>query len=296
MNDPAGLGGRCSSQGSKFHRREFPPFSDRQPFQLQRAKSNPAQLLDRMPEAFHQSSDLAVSTFAKFDVETSSIPVTTQHGDPRLRGTGGRPFLSITEIQPIAEPLDLFLLHPASDADVVALVDFVARMGQSVRQFPIVRQKKQPRTIDIEPTDGKEPHAGRMIDKVERPFSSLRIAGRADKAPRLEQHDVIVPTRFLNPPPMHLDVVRLRDDKTGESLYHSSVDAHRSFLDEGLASAARGDPRFGEYSLNSDLGVGFRVLWGAWCWHSDHSTEVTDFERPPARSLALDPRCRTPQC
>ena len=255
MNDPTGLGGRCSSQGSKFHRREFPPFSDRQSLQLQGAKSNPAQLLDRMPEAFHQSSNLAVSAFAKFDVESSSIPVTTQYGDAGLRGTGRRPFLSITEIQPIAESLDLLLLHAASDADVIALVNFVARMGQSVRQLPIVSQQKQPRTIDIEPADGKKPHARRMINEVERPFSALGIAGRADEAPRLEQHDVIVSTRFLNPPPVHLDVVRLRINKTGESLYHPSVDAHRPFLDKVLASTARSDPRFGEHSLNSDLGV-----------------------------------------
>jgi hypothetical protein len=86
-----------------------------------------------MPDAFHQPSDLAVAAFAEFDVEPGSIPVAAHHGDPGFRGAGRRPLLPIAEIHPLAERLDLFFLHPASNAHVVALVDFVARMGQSIR-------------------------------------------------------------------------------------------------------------------------------------------------------------------
>ena len=133
-----------------------------------------------------------------------------------------------------------------------------------------------------------------MIDKIERQLPALGIAGRADETSRLKQHDVIVSTRLLNPPPVHLDVVRLRIDEAGKSLHHPTVHADRPLLDESLAGAARGNPRFGENSLNSDFGIGFGLLSGVWCRHSDHSTEVTVFERITEPGLALDPRCRTP--
>lgn len=153
MNDPTGLGSRCPSEGSEFHRRELPPFSNRQPLQLQWTESNSTQPLHRMPDAFHQPSNLTVSAFAEFDVEPGSIPVASQHRDSGLRGAGRRPLLSIAEIQTLAEFLDLFLLHTASNADVVAFVDFVARVGQSIRQLTVVGQEKQTGTVDVESSD-----------------------------------------------------------------------------------------------------------------------------------------------
>ena len=116
------------------------------------------------------------------DGENGGVPPLPQHA--HLRGPDG---LTVE----LCHGSERFCRSPdlARDADLVDLVDLVARVQKMLHPFTVVRQKQQSLGVEVEPTDGIDALAA-VFDELGDGLSPFFVRERADIAARLVEHQV----------------------------------------------------------------------------------------------------------
>src|SRR5438309_8869088 len=132
----------------------------------------------------------------------------------------------------------------AFDLDLIDLLDAVARVRQSMRQWAVVRQQEHTGRVDVETTYGDDTF--RKIDELDNGRSCLWVARGRHRAGRLVQEHVREPLR-RHLLAVHLDTVTTRDERV--QLSRLAVHTHATGLDQLVGGPA------GRNSGASEIGV-----------------------------------------
>jgi hypothetical protein len=155
---------------------------------------------------------------------------------PDARGRG-RP---VFELDALGEPAQRRVADRTLHLDLVDLLDAVARVGEPVREEPVVRQEQEPGRVGVEAADRHDARLTRHEVDDRRP--ALRVASRRDDAGRLVEQEV----RERLPLDLHAvdgDDVSGADDRA--ELARPAVHRHPPGPDELVGAPPRGDARPG---------------------------------------------------
>ena len=140
---------------------------------------------------------------------------------------------AVVELHAVAQPLQRLVVRVALDVGDVRLLDSVPRMGEPVRELPVVREQERSGRVRVEPSHRDDARLVRHELDDRRP--ALRVARRRDDVRRLVEDDVPEPLpRHL--PPVHLDAVVCADD--GVELPGLGVDRDAAGLDQVVRAPA----------------------------------------------------------
>ena len=165
-------------------------------------------------------------------------------------GTGGSG-ASVLEVDAVAQPLQVLLVRIPLDVCDVRLLDAVARVGEPMREAPVVREQERSRRVGVEPPDRDDAWPG--ADELDHGSPPVRVAGGRDDAPGLVQEDVREPLP-RHRPPVDLDAVAGTDD--GIELPGLAVDGDAAGLDQLIGTPARSDSRSREEGVESHSAEG----------------------------------------
>jgi uncharacterized protein with GYD domain len=174
------------------------------------------ELRDGMADRGKHPLHLVLASLMEDELDTAAAE------SPRARGR----CCTVLELDPVAQLAQGIVAGVALDLGDVRLLDPVARMGEAVRELPVVREQKRARRVCIEPSHGHDARLPRHELHDGRP--PLRVAGRGDDAGGLVEEDEPKPL------PLHLLAV----DLDAVSPAHDGA-------------PARGDPGPGEERVQS---------------------------------------------
>ena len=159
----------------KFNRiYEFAPHSGRKiARQLDRSVADPDEPAHARADGFEHAAHLAVASFP----ERHAIPAVRAGAGARIDGLD--PLESCLAILKLHAAPELFKVDRSVHTDLIFALDPIARMHQAIGQLPVVREKKQPRAVEIQAPDG-DPAAGRQAGEDRR--TPLRVAARDELA------------------------------------------------------------------------------------------------------------------
>ena len=179
------------------------------------------------------------------DGENGGVPPLPQHA--HLRGPDG---LAVE----LCHGSERFCRSPdlARDADLVDLVDLVARVQKMLHPFAVVRQKQQSLGVEVEPPDGIDARAA-VSDELGDGLSPFFVRERADIAARLVEHQVALLPLLCERPAVDGNFVDFGVGLLPEKR-SLAVHVHASRGDTLLGGATGAEPRFGDELLNSCFG------------------------------------------
>jgi hypothetical protein len=147
---------------------------------------------------------------------------------------------------PVAHALQHILRRTSERQDVVLLVEFVARVHDSIRHVSVVGQEEESLGVAIEPADWVNPL--RDLDDVHDGAPVPLVLRRRDVATRFVQDEITWPLR-----PQQLsvdaDLGANRIGSRAELGHDLAVDAHPSGRDQRLRRPPRSDAASGENPL-----------------------------------------------
>ena len=117
---------------------------------------------------------------------------------------------AVVELHSVAQPLQRLLVRVALDVGDVRLLDAVPRMGEPVRELPVVREQERSGRVRVEPSHRDDARLVRHELDDRRP--ALRIARRRDHSCGLVEQHVAQPLPF-HLPSVDLDAVARADDR-----------------------------------------------------------------------------------
>src|SRR5262249_17080084 len=231
--------------GGYFLRQQLAVFPRRQQAEPQRPHADAHEPLDKEPERLKHAPDLAIAPFVELDFQPGFLAERLDDFHLRRR----RP--AVFQPNAFAQPLQVFARRPTADLDAIDFFDFIARMHELLRELAVVREKQQPRRVEVESAYWKEmalcPEALEPTAQV-RP--ALRIAQRRDHPRRLVQQHV-AQRRARDQLTVDFDLVlrgvglrtELRDD--------GAVDGYASLRDPFFRFTARREARASENLLQA---------------------------------------------
>jgi hypothetical protein len=137
--------------------------------------------------------------------------------------------------------------------DLIFLFDFVARMGEALRQVAVVGQDQQAFRLGIEPADIKEAREFRR-QEIENSVARIRIGTRRNKTSRLIEDNVeraFSADKFA----ADFDVVVLRGLRA-EISANPAVDRDATLSNQLVAMPPRADTGGGEKTVQAHVGKG----------------------------------------
>lgn len=190
-----------------------------------------------MADLLHDPAHLAAASFVDDHPQQRGLPRLFEYLD--LRGAGA------PAVEHEAAAPDLFQRAGRGvpgDERVVFLVDAVARVGDAVGEFPVIRQQQQPLAVHVESAhreDAVAPVGGgeEVVDGA----PALGVAGGRQVAARFVQHEIARPGA-LQHLPVDPDLGALRVNLGPQFACDLPIDADAPFEDHLLRRAARGDP------------------------------------------------------
>ena len=214
----------------------------------QRTETNALQRKDRVSDVVAHPLDLAFAALVNRELER----VGRNPNDPRRR----RP--PVIELDARSQRAERRLSHRGvADDGAVGLVDFEARVHETVGQRAVVGQKDQTGAVGVQPPDRIEPQP-RRDERDDRP-SPLWISGGRDDARRLVDgvHDDLV--LGFDGPAVEGDIVPANDVAGGIG-HGDAADRHPPGSDDVLGAAARGDSGHGQelaesHSVTTTIGA-----------------------------------------
>ena len=96
-----------------------------------------------MIDPIHDPTNLSIPAFPQGDVETGPIAISFENHQIALRGPSRLTRLAVDQIEPFLDLLDLLVVEPTTNRDVVALVHAVSGVRQSIGQLTIVGQQQE---------------------------------------------------------------------------------------------------------------------------------------------------------
>ncbi len=171
---------------------------------------------------------------------------------------------SLSQINAMLKPSDGCFIERAFDRGVVGFFDAIAGMGQAIGKIAIVGQQNQPPGVIIEPADGIETSARRVLDQMHnRPAGSTGlILDGAKGLARLVEHDIDVAIDLMvYGCVVNLHTIDAGRDEGGNLAHDRTIDPDASFGNEQLAVPPGSHPGIGEKTLQSNFCTGF-VLFG----------------------------------
>jgi hypothetical protein len=217
--------------------REVAPLADGETLQLDGSERCAADLLHGVSELEHERADLQVAVLAELEVDHGLLAVA---GDELERAPRRR--VARARAEDLAfDSRDGALVEASLERDVVALRHAVARVGESIRQLAVVREEEQPRAVEVEPSDAVEPRPLGVLHEVDRARPPARVAVRAHRSARLEEHDVDMLLGLAQGLSVDLDAVGRGIDPRGQRVDALAIHRHGAREDQLLALAARGD-------------------------------------------------------
>ena len=152
-----------------------------------------------------------------------------------------------------AQPIELALVGHAPQARMVLALDFVARVEQARREFPVVGEQEQTLRVVVEPSNGIDVLA-HLGEQVEHGRPALGILPGRHVAARLVEQDVAVLRGDTHALAIHPDVVAGRVGPGPEFEDGDPVHGHAAIHDQRLGRAPRRDTRCGEDLLEPVAG------------------------------------------
>ena len=126
------------------------------------------------------------------------------------------------------QALHVIIAQSATDRHLIALVNTITGMRQTIGQLTIVCEQEEARGFNIQPSDRIQTGTRRMKDQVNRPTTPFRVTVGADRAPWLKQHHVDVSTRLADHTPLSHDAITFWIDPGGQGVDDFAVHGDHS--------------------------------------------------------------------
>src|SRR4051812_6313595 len=115
-----------------LERLELPARAELEPFERQPGVGRAVESRDRVADGGEHPFDLMLASLVQDELDATA-------------GKAARPrrcSRAVVELDPVAQPLQRLFVRVALDLGDVDLLDAVARMGEPVRQLPVVREQQ----------------------------------------------------------------------------------------------------------------------------------------------------------
>ena len=187
-----------------------------------------------MADGLEHPAHLAVASLVEDELE----PRRAEQRDPRWRGR------AVVELDSLGEAPQHLVVGLAFDLRDVCLLDPVARVGEPVREWAVVRQEQHPRRVAVEASHRHD--ADLAADEIDDRRPALRVARCRDRPARLVEQDVA--QRLLaDLPAVDPDDVTRLDERV--QLPGRAVDRDPAGLDQPVRAASRRDTGPGEVGV-----------------------------------------------
>jgi len=158
----------------------------------------------------------------------------------------------------ISQALDLGRLYPASNKDLILLLNSITWVGEAEREVAVVREKQQARSIGIEPADRVDTNASLLkvgsFNHVKHCRATVGVLRGRNDAFWLIQRKI--DGRVLGARLLHADGPSINSDLVGSRLSaashlgnHMPVQGYSPGRDDLFCRPARGDSSRSEYFL-----------------------------------------------
>jgi len=206
--------------------------------QPQSANPNAHELFHFVADFIKHPSNLAIDSLAKKDAQSCRFD--GMHGfDPRT--------LSV-EHYALMQFRGKSRVPGAIESHLIFLFDFVARMGQALRQMAVIGEEKEAFGLGVEPADVEETRQVRR-EEMEDCIARIRIAPRGDETRRFMQHDV-EPALTVDEFAAHFDVVAFRGLRA-EIGANAAIDGYAASGDQLITVTSRTEPGRGQKSVQA---------------------------------------------
>ncbi len=234
-----------ASQFLNFPRQQFSMPSRAESAKLQRAEADSFQSQHLVPGTSHQSANLAVLTFLKFEFEDHAATFAAMHMN------ASEPEKAVGEVHAFSKLPKSFRGRNACDLTSIASNHFKLRMRQMLREIAIVGDQQQTFGVLIESTDGKQ---SLILNrhKIHSSRTTLWIAVRAENALGLVDQKVSKPRRTKS---LHIEpnVVLLRINGSCRIKHDFAIDGDSSRANVLFAVTTRIDSGHRQKLLQADL-------------------------------------------
>src|SRR5690606_10694904 len=260
---------------------ELPPLPRAEPGVPQRADPGPHQPPDRVPDRGAHAAHLAVAPLVDDD------PQHPRREQRRLRGRRD----AVLQLHALAQPPQRPSPRVALDLRHVLLLDAEARVGEPVREGPVVGEQQEALGVAVEAADRVHPGLGRHELDHGRP--SLRVVRGGDHTGGLVEQVVDEVGTHPDGHAVDGDLVAVHVDPRPQP-GGAAVDRHPSVGDELLAGPAAADPRARQHLLEAlaprgGLAHGSRSSSGSQGRSSPLDRSTTTSSSPPARTSPPSP-------